>query len=321
MKAVGLDHGNGHVKCHDGRTTVIFPSVVGPAVTISFRSELAEPHPEDLSIESGGRFWFVGELAIRQSPHPIHPRGQERDGELLRLLMLGALARAGVGGGESLRLITGLPVDWYLPDAIAGLQRALAGRQECTVNGQARRWTVERCEVYPQPFGAVAYEILRPGGDGSIAAEATGVIDIGHTTTNLALFEALEYIQAGSRSVESGMGLAYDLVAREVAERFGLELSPEAAEQATRTGVVRVAGQTCHIPEIRERALAAVVDGILAPMGELWGNARQLGRILIAGGGAMQVGQRLAGRFRQARVLAQPQLANAIGFQLYGSLL
>lgn len=320
MRTIGLDHGNGYCKAHDGATTVVFPSVAGPAVSITFRSRLQEPRAGDLLIHTRGRGWFVGELALRQSPSPVAVRGQERDPEMLRVLMLGALYRLAVPNEERLRVITGLPVDWYHPAVIGPTKAALLGQHDCAINGEVRRWTVEACECYPQPFGTVAYEVLRAGGDGTIAGHAVGVIDVGFGTTNLARFDELEYVQVASASIEAGIGLACELVAREVAERYRVELGRAAAERALGTGIVEVAGRLHPIPEVRDRALATVEEAIAAAVGRLWGNARQLYAIKVTGGGGHVLGDRLARRYPQASTVPQPQVANAIGFWLYGRL-
>lgn len=320
MRTIAIDHGNGYLKASDGRARLLFPSVVGPAITIAFRSKLADQHPEDVVVYSRGRSWFVGELAERHSPNPVPARGQDRDPELLRILTLGALHRLGVPAGERLRLIGGLPISWYHPAAIGALKAALAGRHECGVNGLALDWEVVGSEWYPQPFGALAYEVLRPGGDGSIASRPVGVIDIGYGTTNLARFDALEYLPAASTSIDAGVAAACELLAREVAERYRLDLGPREAQAALRTRVIEVAGHPKPVGELCDRALAVVEDAIAAAVTRLWGNTRQLYRIMLAGGGAHLLGERLLARYPHAQAVPEPQFANVVGFWLYGSL-
>ncbi len=320
VRILGLDIGNGHVKAYDGQHAVILPSIAGPAVAISFRSRLEGQHPDDITIESKGRVWFAGELALRQSPAPIAPRGQVRDGEILRMLMVAALYRLGTPTGEHLRVITGLPIQWYLPPDKEAMQQALGGPQHCTVNGEQRVWWVDTVEVYPQPFGTIAYELLRNGGEGQIAAWRNGVVDVGDGTTGLALFDQLEYREPGSNSIAVGIGMARELIAREVASRYGLEMELASAEHALRVGRVVVAGEQQDIAEIRKRALATVVDAIGAQITRLWGNTKQLQRIVLTGGGTYLLGDTLEQRYPQARKVAHPQLANAVGFQLYGAM-
>ncbi len=317
---VGLDIGNGWTKAHDGARSVLLPSVAGPGIAISFRSGLATAPVDDVAIEIDGRQWFAGELAVRQSPHPVTPRARDRSSEILRVLMLAALHRLDIRDGIGLRVVTGLPLAWYKPADIEQMRLALEGVHCCLINGRPREWRVEAVDVFPQPFGTLAYEVLRPGGDTRLASSTVGIIDIGTLTTNLALFANLEYIEARSTSVEAGMGLAYSLVAREIAERWRVELSPQAAETATRKGSLQIRGELHILDGIAGRALAAVTDAILAPARQLWSDGGQVDRVPLTGGGAHPLASRLKAQFPQSVVVSQAQFANAIGFWLYGAL-
>ncbi len=317
---VGLNIGNGYTKAHDGRGTVVFPSVVGPAVQLAFQSRLQEQHVNDIILQTGERSWFVGELAIRQSPDPIPLRGRKRDKEMTRVLALTAFYRLGIPSNTALQIVTGLPIDWYQRGDRREMVEALTGDHRAIVNGEPYRWIVDSVEVFPEPFGTIAYEALRLGGDPQILSKPVAVVDIGTTTVNLALFEAMEYIDAKSHSYEIGMAQAYELVARECAERYEIELDATEAEQAFRQGYIEVRGKVEDISRICDRARASVRDSVKGRGTSLWGDAGTIYRVPLTGGGAYPLERELVAVWQQARIVPNAQTANAIGYYLYGSL-
>jgi hypothetical protein len=323
MSIISTDIGNGYTKGYDGVQTILMPSVVGPAVEISYRTDLAEGRDgRDLRIDQGGRSWFVGDLAVRQSPGAITLTARERDGELLRLLLLGALSRLQVPYGAGVQVVSGLPVAWYRPGDRKALAGALLGVHECVINGTPRMWNVVKCEIIPQVLGTLCREVLSPLGTPratNVSSQTIGLVDIGTLTTNLAVIApGFEYVEPLAASVEAGMGAVYALVARHVASTYDLELSPQAAETATLQRTMRVRGVYRELHQAVDGALAAVAGRILATMQALWGNAAGIDGIMVTGGGAHQLGERIAAVYSHAKVVEDPQAANAIGMYRYG---
>lgn len=325
---VGVDIGYGYTKAVGGGRQVAFPSVVGKAERIRYESDLglhtSEPtHGQGIALitEEGDR--FVGELALLQSrvQWTLLDRSRVEDTSA-RLLFLAALSELTGERAPEFQVVTGLPVKWYgdRDKVIAHLQgrhhlRRFNGRETL------QRMTVTEVLVVPQPFGSLFSAIL--GSEGQLTDEALAngrlaVIDIGTYTTDYVLVDRLRYIEKGSHSIETAMASAYHLIARTLLDTHGLDLNIHQVDQAVRRGQVAVYGETRDIEWLVNPALDAVAEQVLAEAATLWGDARDLDTILVTGGGAMALGQRICRRYRHARVLENAASANVTGFERYG---
>ena len=62
----------------------------------------------------------------------------------------------------------------------------------------------------------------------------------------------------------------------------------------------------------------ALCAEVLAQAGTLWGDGRDLRAILVTGGGALSLGERIQRRYPHARILDDAAMANVRGFEKYG---
>jgi len=230
--------------------------------------------------------------------------------------------RGGQGEGQSFRVVTGLPVNWYADrDKVV---EQLSGKHVVRrVNGQqvVHRFTVDEVLVVPQPFGSLFDVILGPEGqivDEGLAQGRLGVIDVGTYTTDYVLVDRLRYIERGSGTIATAMSKAYQLIGRSILDTYGLELRMHQVDRAVREGQVTVFGEERSVDWLADPVLDAIAQEILAEAGTLWGDGRDLKAILVTGGGAMALGERICRRYAHARVLPDAALANVNGFFKYG---
>jgi plasmid segregation protein ParM len=236
--------------------------------------------------------------------------------------------RGGQGGGPSFQVVTGLPVNWYadrdkVVEQLSGTHvvRRVNGRQADGPHPPVHRFAVEEVLVVPQPFGSLFDAIL--GSDGQIVDEGLaqgrlGVIDVGTYTTDYVLVDRLRYIERGSGTLSTAMSRAYQLVGRSILDTYGLELRMHQVDRAVREGQVTVFGEERRVDWLADPVLDALAQEVLAEAGTLWGDGRDLKAILVTGGGAMALGERIRRRYAHARVLPDAALANVKGFFKYG---
>ena len=235
---------------------------------------------------------------------------------------LGRRTGEGWGGGLSFRVVTGLPVNWYADrDKVV---EHLSGKHVVrrANGGQAvHRFTVDEVLVVPQPFGSLFDAILGPEGqivDEDLAQGRLGVIDVGTYTTDYVLVDRLRYIERGSGTLSTAMSKAYQLIGRSILDTYGLELRMHQVDRAVREGQVTLFGEARSVDWLADPVLDALAQEVLAEAGTLWGDGRDLKAILVTGGGAMALGERIRRRYAHARVLPDAALANVNGFFKYG---
>ena len=234
----------------------------------------------------------------------------------------------GQAGGQSFRVVTGLPVNWYadrekVVEQLSGkhVVRRVNGRQADSPHPPVHRFTVDEVLVVPQPFGSLFDAILGPEGqivDEALAQGRLGVIDVGTYTTDYVLVDRLRYIERGSGTIATAMSRAYQLIGRSILDTYGLELRMHQVDRAVREGQVTVFGEERSVDWLADPVLDALAQEVLAEAGTLWGDGRDLKAILVTGGGAMALGERIRRRYAHARVLPDAALANVNGFFKYG---
>jgi plasmid segregation protein ParM len=319
MTVVGIDVGYGYTKAVSRSSNVTLPSSIGPAVAIKYHNDLLH-NGRGLEIRRDGSAWFVGELARLQSPYVVSPKARDRDPRILVTLSLAALEELGIGN-DDIDLVTGLPVSWY-PDRET-LIEALQCSHDYEVNNKKRTAHVRNVLVVPQPFGSFFQMLLT--GEGRLPKETlpltkqrVGIIDIGTLTTDFVLADGLRYVEPKSSSVQVAMHRVHELVQRGVAEMCGRELSPEDAELVVRERKVTVRDEILDVGSLVNSAAEAVAMEIVAEAQTLWGDGLDIHTVLVTGGGGEVFLEAVKGTYPHARLMSQPQIANADGFYRYG---
>ena len=222
MQVVGLDAGNSEA------TLTFIPSKQGSALTLPSyvgSGNLAELlrirggagaeklEADEYVLELGGRSTFVGKLAIEQSRDATAARGDVSrywNGHTLRLLCV--LAGAALRGDLVLRVVTGLPVSVWSKQAAKQVQQALVGEHRFTLNGKARRLTVEGVMVLMEGAGALAKE-----GTGEDVPQA--VVDVGGRTTDLFWTQGMRPQPERCKAAPIGIEKAGDLLCARISAR------------------------------------------------------------------------------------------------------
>lgn len=323
-KAAGGDVGYGYTKVV-GDSTAIFPTVIGSSLDIRYKSDIGSASEFEFANSDGS--WFVGEWAMLQSPEPMRPMGRDRSLELVKVLALSGLYKAGVTGDISW-FTTGLPVEWYADDRDA-LAQALYGEHHAVINGENVRWNIQGLTVMPQPVGALYGRIISKTGkvtdpDG-IARGRNVVLDIGTGTTDLVMFDKMTYIERASGHTTSSLSDIYKALWRAIKARYSVELSPAEIEHALEFGFLTLWGKKTVIPEdIIQDAITPTASAIVEFINERISrnDSKKLTSFTVCGGGACE--SRLVNiikrSYKGAVVPSEPHLSNARGFRRHALL-
>ncbi|MHB8756604.1 MAG: ParM/StbA family protein [Bacillota bacterium] len=321
-KSLGIDLGYGFVKGTDGERDCLFPSVVGLGQPLSYQSDLGDRNQlmDNLVVSVGGRRYFVGDLARRQSEiaaRSLDPnRVQDKNVKVLLLAALGIFASE---PRQAFNVVTGLPTNYYASYR-EGLAEALRGAHEVTMHeaGSDRDLVVDvdKVKIVPQPFGTLFDQVLDDGGrvvDQELAKAKVGIIDIGFKTADFAVADAMEFIDRLSTSTTTGMASAYGIIASKLREIFAIDKENYELDQIVERGEIRIAGKSYDLTEFKKETLEWVAAKVITVIDSLW-DYRDLDKILITGGGGQVLGQHLVPEFPNAVIVDGAQMANARGF-------
>lgn len=311
---LGLDIGYSHTKFVSRQAAGMFPSVVGTADAGGFGLK------EQSVIELEKPFsCLVGEAAVAHSR--FTDRSEKRDwwqSDEWRALFLAALTEVTVAHGAEVNLVLGLPVAYYehdkdeLKKSVIGIHRVKrAGRE-------AQTFSVTRAVVIPQPFGILCAECLNKSGkvtNAALAASKAGVIGVGGKTTNVLSVNALQSVIRETASVNVG---AWDAVraVRDLllGEYPDLDMRDHEIAEAVHKGEVSYYGETHGISDAVSAILRPMAQSVLSEASQLWNGGAALSSILIGGGGGALLAPYITARFPHARLVDEPQTANARGY-------
>jgi plasmid segregation protein ParM len=321
-KGLGIDLGYGFVKVTDGEKECLFPSVVGLGQPLSYQSEFTDRSRlvDNLMVSVGGRRYFVGRLAVRQSEiaaRSLDPnRVQDKN---VKVLLLAGLSVFASEPQQSFNVVTGLPTNYYASYR-DGLAEALRGAHELTVHeGNGDRdlvLDVDKVKVVPQPFGTLYDQTLDDTGrvvDQDLSRAKVGIIDIGFKTADFAVADGMEFIDRLSTSTTTGLASAYGIIAGKLREIFAIDKENWEMDEIVERGEIRIAGKGYDLSEFKKETLEWVAAKLITVVDSLW-DYRDLDRILITGGGGQPLGQYLMTEFPNAMIVENAQMANARGF-------
>ena len=327
--AIGLDIGHSAVKLAylgQGETqkpeTIIFPSVVIPAIAISDDAEARRAAADTVTV--GGRSYFVGETASIQGGRTIENVVAEdwiTSNEHIALLAasLKKLDERGVLKPASM-IVMGLPTSLY------SRQRETLRKIVCDLIG-----TGKEIKIVPQPLGAYQYNMLDENGyqatDRSFVNESWGVVEVGYFSTDFMAMrgtgEQSRWVQ-GAAGICSGIRVAAERLVRLISEEVefggerGVTVGLREAEAALQTGFIKYFGKVDVRAQVAKAGDVIAQEVIRAATRYMENEAATLDGIVLAGGGAPLVRDLLLKKWPHIIMTPNPRFAVAEGFRRFG---
>jgi len=311
---IGLDIGYAATKivaALDRRAS--FPSVVGTPDKARFSLDSTSA----ILLEEPRRV-LVGADAVLQSRH-ITRREDRRwiESNEWYTLALAAMTEITTGTRAEMNIVTGLPISFY--DDRDAVQARLAGQHRVQREDRpAQQFNVNDVRVIPQPFGALLSVALDNGGkivDHDMATGNVGVIDIGGKTTNLLAVSSLSEINRETASVGVGAWSVVRALRAWMAREYpDLDLRDHQVAEVVQARLLTYYGEQVEVGDVIDDILEPMAGQVIAEATQLWNGAAGLKAILVAGGGALLLGEYVRRHFRHARVVDDPVFANATGF-------
>ncbi|BCR04655.1 hypothetical protein DESUT3_17240 [Desulfuromonas versatilis] len=294
MEILGIDIGFGFTKATNGRDSLIFKSVLGEATDIQFREAiLSEGKEEDhLQLEVDGKSFFLGELAERQSNVRFFTLDQTQFiSKFAKYLALAAAARL-VGGFIPVNMVTGLPIGHYRQHKDE-LARILQGEHKVTVvdaegKTQEKTISVNKVRVIPQPFGSMFNMMLNDLGelgDKRLVKEKIGIIDVGFRTSDYTISDKMRYSERGSRTTDSGIARAFNVIASKLREKSGVNVELYRLYEAVERGSIKIRGKEHELKSLTEQVFGQLATTVANEVDRLWADDWDMDTMVVTGGG------------------------------------
>lgn len=247
---------------------------------------------------------------------------------LNRTIIHHALVKAGLNDRDIEPGLT-LPFDVFYrqPDIRERRIQALYKSTACISDDNMPLARLANARLYPE--AAVAWidayidDMGMPVRDTSTIGPVA-VVDVGGRTTDIALFLGEGLIdQARSGTEVVGVLNILGIIEDRIAEmNGGIRISRSQAENALRTGKVHIFKEV-DVSDVVREAKNTVAQNLYRVLQRRINRAFELEEILFIGGGAEILREALAGQpdFPQARIVADPQFANARGILKYMSFI
>lgn len=294
MEILGIDIGFGFTKATMGEKSIIFKSLLGDATVIQFTDSTLEGQgrEEHLQIEVDGNAYFLGELAERQSVERYFTLDQTQFVErFAKNLAIAAAARL-VNSHIPINLVTGLPIGYYREYKEA-LAKILVGEHKVVMTGadgqtEKKVVNVNRVRIIPQPWGSLFNLMLNDIGeirDKRLIKEKIGVVDVGFRTSDYSVSDKMRYSERGSRTTESGIARAFNVIATKLREKSGVNVELYRLYDAVHEGSIKIRGEEYDLKTLTKHVFSQLATSVANEIDRLWVDDWDIDTMIVSGGG------------------------------------
>lgn len=316
---IGIDLGYANVKIVTSTQRVQFPSIVGTPEKSAFNMGTLQ----NFTITLNQRTYNVGEAALEQSRFTTRQEDREwyKSTEYL-VLLHAALSTLYKEGLKEVVVVTGLPVAFYESDKDA-IRSLYEDNMHLVVRDDRMVMPINivRCYVIPQVMGTLLNQALNKTGqiaDQKIAEGRIGVIDIGGNTSNFLHAHKMGDVQKETASINLGGWDAMRAVRPYIEEQCpDLDYADHEISQFIADGSLKYNGKHIDLVDGIAPILDPMAEQLIAKAKELWpGGGARLDTILLSGGGALILGERIKAQLDHAdiRIVDDALFANADGY-------
>jgi plasmid segregation protein ParM len=303
VEILGIDIGFGFTKAVNGRQELVFKSVLGEATDLQFREKMiagGDVEENHLQIEVDGKSYFVGELAERQSNVRFFTLDQAQFvSKFAKVFALAAIAQM-VKGFVPVNLVTGLPIGYYqqYKDELAKL---LVGEHKITMvdadgKQEEKSISINKVRVVPQPFGSLFNLMLNDLGEMGnkrLVKDKIGIIDVGFRTSDYTISDKMRYSERGSRTTDSGIARAFNVIATKLRENSGVNIELYRLYEAIDSGSIKIRGKVYDLKSLTEQVFSQLATSIANEVDRLWVDDWDIDAMIITGGGGAVLGKYL----------------------------
>lgn len=330
MEIVGIDVGFGFTKAYNGKNSIIFKSLIGDATNIQFSSTLgSDSSTSNLHVTIDDKPYFIGSYAELQSNIREHTLDQEKLIEdFVKIL---AITAAGLCTDTSapINVVSGLPVGYLKRDS-KKFKKIIQGVHEITFHNKdgedvKKRIHINKVHVIPQPIGSIFNLIFDESGklkDRNLATQKLGVVDIGFKTTDLSIFDHLQYIERGSSTMDTGISKCFSVIANKLRQESNINIELYRMFKFIESGMIKIRGKEYNISNLKKRVYSHSAAAIASDLNRLWENDWDIDSIILSGGGSIELNEYLTpnidGNVIPIGTNVDPRFNNVQGYCKFG---
>lgn len=328
VKAAAIHQGN--------LLTSIIPAIVGVGETdlgLLQTGLTRQKRQQPFQVTVEGQRLLVGPY-VNQYARPIERLDFDR---LSHSVELQALVYAALGQmlkqlsapacGAEMGLIMALPVQ-VLQGAearpvVAALESWLVGEHHFDVDGQNHVLHIHTVKAMAQPLGSFfEWGLTLDGQWGRSPADLkahVGVLDQGFNTLDLFTLAGGQIVRRYTGGETLGMrraaSLMQDLLRQHTGRKFSLHEADGHLQQASNghAAELLIRGEAINLKPLARQALEVAFGEMRAYLSQVWEDGSQFDHLLLTGGGALALGERLRSAYPQTVILPEPVTANVRG--------
>ncbi|MDH5232453.1 MAG: plasmid segregation protein ParM [Gammaproteobacteria bacterium] len=260
------------------------------------------------------------DIALSLDTHHIRqPSDQFSKSSQYHAMAGGALAYIGIKHIDL--LVLGLPVSIMSNRNVDRITNSFEGTWQVTKDFEA---TVDSVWVLPQPLGSYFYYAFGPNtinNSQSLNDQNTCIIDVGHFTLDWWVTRGIKAMRERCGSSSGGMHRLISHISAQICEDFEIENLSEShlCDSLTKGRHLKLGSQIINLSKYIKSCEAIIADSLTPLRGKL-GNAEDIEKIIVAGGGASLFAPIIKTIFKHHKIeiLPDAQFSNVIGFQLAG---
>lgn len=329
MEVLGIDIGFGFTKASNGKEEIMLKSIFGDAVDIQFHSNFSNnSHINKLHVTIDDNSYFVGDYAEQQSNVRQFTLDQDKlISDFIKILTLSAAGKFSEAE-KPLGIVSGLPAGFFKENN-KQVAELLTGQHRITFHNPDRTESVKniyikKIRLMPQPLGSFFNLLMDDNGkvvNKDLAKQKVGIIDIGFRTTDVSIFDRLQYIDRGSATMDTGIAKSFNIIAGRLQEKSGIRIELYRLYNAVETGVIKMRGQEYNISKIKDQVFSQSAETIANDIERLWSNDWDIDTIILTGGGGMALSKHLESLITGNIIPIEPdtdtRLNNVKGYMKY----
>lgn len=319
---LGVDLGNGYIKISTEKGNIIIPSVLGRLE----KDELSIGNKLDV-FKVGDK--FVMGKDVLKLPTIVTNTGEGRYiDENYKTALEGAIAYTLLhfyGSDElyNVKIITGVPSKEKGTVLEEHLKKAIAGIHNVSINNKNITFKAEVLKIHAQPLGTLFYKFLNESNLYPYDEKYIAIVDCGYGTIDIDCIKQLRTVQADRDTFND---VAVYSIYSKIADYIN-SINPYAlatarsVEMQFDNDIYRISDRaSVDIVDIKEKIIDETSTLLLNKLQSRWQNITKFDKIILAGGSSKVYKKYLQAKLGDIEVVDSPQIANAIGFYLFGKL-